>query len=251
MGRTTEVLAQQQADDQIDNGGAALVPVDTSDDGWTGAAAEAESRWLQGSLIQFADWQWTMGSEKTEIEKGRQLVAVGVRSVWVRWEIKKPVCYRAAPPGHLLPSRESLGDHDKDKWERDPKGEPKDPWANTRYVYLLDPKTAEMLTFSTSSSGGRRCVEDLATAIGRMRREHPGATPVVALEAAPKPTPFGRKSRPVLKVVDWRFPAEPEHKVVEAAPALTPPATTAPPVSAARTAAGGRVADDMDDIIPF
>ena len=243
MSRTQEVLAatqqKQEAQQQASDGGA-LVTVDASGDGWSDAAAEADARWIQGILVLFADWQWTQGSEKTLMEKGRKFVAVGVRSVWVRWENGKPVDYRTALPGHhLLPSRETLGYLTEAEWEIDARGNAKDPWANTRYVYLLDPETAEMRTFSTHTVGGRRCVEDLASAIQRMRFEHPGATPVVELDAAPMPTQHGRKSRPVLKIVGWKFPTA---KVVDAVPAspalaLAPSATVAP--------------SDMNDEIPF
>jgi hypothetical protein len=144
MSRTQEVLAEmqkaQEAQQQANDGGV-LVPVDVTDDGWANAAAEAESRWIQGDLVLFADWQWTRGSEKKPIENGSKYVAVSIRSVWVRWENGKPVGYRTADPGrHLLPSRETLGYLDKSKWELDARGDPKDPWANTRYIYLLDPR---------------------------------------------------------------------------------------------------------------
>jgi hypothetical protein len=223
MSRTQEVLSETQGTQEAQkaqqwaNDGGALVLVDATDDGWANAAAEAESRLIQGDLVLFTDWQWTRGSEKASIEKGTKYIAVGIRSAWVRWENGKPVEYRTAdhPGRHLLPSRETLGYLDKSQWELDARGDPKEPWANTRYVYLLDPVTAEMLTYSTHTVGGRRGTEDLAMAIMRMRREHPGVTPVAALDAAAMPTQHGRKSRPVFKIVDWKFPAA---KVVEAAP---------------------------------
>ena len=45
---------------------------------------------------------------------------------------------------------------------------------------------------------------NLADAIGRMRSAHPGALPVVSLEAAAMHTKFGRKSKPLFRVVDWK-----------------------------------------------
>ena len=55
--------------------------------------------------------------------------------------------------------------------------------------------TAEAFTFSTSSWGGREAVVNLGDAIARMRSAHPDAMPVVALDAAPMQTRFGRKSQ--------------------------------------------------------
>jgi len=37
-----------------------------------------------------------------------------------------------------------------------------------------------------------------------MRTVHPDAVPIVELRAAEMPTKFGKKSRPVFKVVGWR-----------------------------------------------
>jgi hypothetical protein len=46
-------------------------------------------------------------------------------------------------------------------------------------------------------------VIDLADAITRYRQARPGAAPVVVLESAPMTTRFGKKWKPVFKVVDW------------------------------------------------
>jgi hypothetical protein len=144
-----------------------------------------------------------------------------------------------------------LGDLDQDQWEDGPDGKPRDAWQNTRLVHLVNPQTAESFTYSTHTIGGLNAVSDLGDQVTQMRRARPGAIPIVALHAAPMQTKHGRKSKPVLRVVDWRFPAEAAPKLIEAAPALTPPATMAPPASPAPMAAGGRVADDMNDVIPF
>ena len=89
-------------------------------------------------------------------------------------------------------------------WERGPGGDSKDPWSLTDYVTLLVPdRSAEMLTFTTSSWGGRTCVEELSSAVFRVRTVRPGAVPVVELRSAEWPTKYGKKSRPVLRIVDW------------------------------------------------
>jgi hypothetical protein len=237
-----EVLSEQQQQEQKDvkeqlMGNTALVPAGGGDDGWNTEAASADSWFIQGSLLLYADWLWTIGSEKTQAEKGRRYAPAGVRSAWTFWQGGKPVRYVTAEPGRLLPSRESLGDHDESLWERDANDRPKDPWANARFVYLIDIQTAEALTFSTSSFGGRRCVEDLARAITIMRRQHPNAVPVVELDAAPMQTKFGRKSRPVFKIVTWRFPKQTTIEVEK------PKAIEASAQSAPR--------DDMNDSIPW
>jgi hypothetical protein len=177
----------------------------TTDDGWRDAAVEASERVLRGTLLRFSDWNWTRGKEATPIEKGTKLVALGTAAAWVRWERGKPVEYRMRQSGKPLPDREELGSTDQSQWEVAPDGKtPRDPWQSTRFVHLVDADSAEMFTFSTSSWGGREAVINLGDAIARMRSAHPKALPVVALDAAALLTRFGRKSRPVFKIVDWK-----------------------------------------------
>jgi hypothetical protein len=182
-----------------------LTTVNEGGDGWSDAAAESAERVLKGTLLKFADWRWSKGQEGTEIEKGTRLVALGTAAAWVRWSGGKPVEYKVREPGRRLPDREELGDQNEDDWEAGPDGKtPRDPWQSTRFVYLVDPATAEAFTFSTSSWGGRGAVADLGDQIQRMRYANPHAVPVVELHAAPMLTKFGKKSRPWLKVVDWK-----------------------------------------------
>ena len=103
-----------------------------------------------------------------------------------------------------LPDREELGHLDASLWQPGPDGKSRDPWQSTRFVYLLDPISMEMLTYSTSSSGGRTAVINLADQITRMRElGRVGAQPVVELGAEKMPTKFGMKSKPLFKIVKW------------------------------------------------
>jgi hypothetical protein len=138
------------------------------------------------------------------VKKSTELLVTGTAAGWVRWEGGKPVETRLRQPGQKMPEREELPDLDQIKWEKDAAGKFKDPWANTRFVYLLDPMTAEAFTFSTSSWGGRDAVVNLGDAVARMRSAHPDALPIVSLESAPMSTRFGLKSKPVFKVVGWK-----------------------------------------------
>jgi hypothetical protein len=174
-----------------------------NDDGWSDAAAESTERVIKGTLLKFADWNWSKGKEGIEVEDGTRLLALDTTAAWVKWSAGKPVEYKVRHPGHRLPEREELGDLDKKNWEAGPGGEPRDPWQNTRFVYLIDPVSAEAFTFSTASWGGRGAVADLADQIQRVRYGKPGAVPLVELRAAPMLTKFGKKSKPFFKVVDW------------------------------------------------
>jgi hypothetical protein len=175
-----------------------------ADDGWGDAAAENTKRVIKGTLLKFSDVRWTTGKEGTEVEKGTALVALSTAAGWVKWANGKPIEYRMREEGRRLPERDKLGDLDQREWEIDSKGNRKDPWQNTRFVYLVDPTSAKAYTFSTSSWGGRQAVADLAGQIQRMRYGRPGAVPVVELDVAPMPTNFGIKSKPFFKVIEWR-----------------------------------------------
>src|SRR5215470_10242573 len=213
MSRTYEQLKEQQSNEPTtESSPTANLPTPTRqqlpanrDDGWTDTAAEMDSQFIRGTLLKFADWRWTKGKDGIEVEKGTQLVALETAAAWVKWWDNKPVRpYVKREPGKKLPDREELGDLDESLWQLGPDGKPRDPWQNTRFVYLLDPISMEVLTFSTSSGGGRSAVVNLADQIKRMRElGRANALPVVELGAAPMPTKFGLKSKPVFKIVKW------------------------------------------------
>jgi hypothetical protein len=181
------------------------LPVVQTDDGWGDAAAENAERVIKGTLLKFSDWRWTKGKEGIEVEEGTVLVALATAAGWVRWRNGKPVEYLMRQPGQKLPDRDELSDPEGcGTWEIGPDGKPKDPWQNTRFVYLVDPVSAEAFTFVTASWGGRQAVNDLAEQIQRMRYRRPGASPLVELRAELWMTKFGRKSKPFFKVIGWR-----------------------------------------------
>jgi hypothetical protein len=210
-----------------------------ANDGWGDAATEAAERNIRGTLLKFADWRWTAGKEATPVADGTRLVALATTALWMRWEGGKPSGdYRMREPGRRLPDRDELGHDDESLWEAGPSGEPQDPWRNTRLVYLVHPLTAEAFTFSTSSWGGRGAVSDLGDQISRMRAVHADAVPIVELRAAEMPTKYGRKSKPVFKIVGWKT-----SDAEQAAPVERQIATQEAKQKLARR--------EMDDQIPF
>jgi hypothetical protein len=219
-----------------------------TNDGWGDAAAENVERVIKGTLLKFADRRWTTGKEGTEVKKGTALVALSTAIGWVKWANGKRIEYRMRQEGRRLPNRNELGDLDDSEWEVGPDGNPKDPWQLTRFVYLVDPITAELYTFSISSWGGRQAVADLGEQIQRMRCGRPGAVPVVELDVAPMPTKFGIKSKPFFKVIDWRG-GEPR--------AIEPPGgeprngASAPALVENKTNASTVTSKALDDEIPF
>src|SRR5262245_39266034 len=86
-------------------------------DGWSDVATDANERVLRGTLLKFADWNWTRGKEAEPVKRGTQLVAIGTAAAWVRWQNDRPIETRLREPGQKLPDREELGDLDKTQWE--------------------------------------------------------------------------------------------------------------------------------------
>jgi hypothetical protein len=174
-------------------------------DGWADAAADLSESTLRGTLLKFSDWCWFKGKDSTKVPEGTKLIVLQTAHAWVKWKDKRPVEYRIRTPNTKLPDRAELGDLDETQWELSPDGKSrKDPWQNTRFVYLIDPITNEAFTFTTSSWGGRNAVIDLADQIVRTRRVRAGVVPLVELCAASHITKFGRKSKPHFKVIEWR-----------------------------------------------
>ena len=174
----------------------------SEDDGFAAAAAEADRHLIQGQIMKFVDGAWTIN--KASVEKGARFVPVKLAMAWVRWEIQRPVQYVWPKPNGYLPARETLGDLDESGWPPGLDGKPKDPWQNTRFIYLTDVKTAETHTFTNSTAGIRHAYSALAQAVATMRRAQKGALPVVELDSMPMKTKIGPKLRPHFKIVDWK-----------------------------------------------
>jgi hypothetical protein len=246
MSRTFEKLTEDQTKSAIAEPSLPIVPAQqvpvSTDDGWSDAAAEASSNILRGPIVLFADWKWTKGAEATEVPIGTQWVATGTAAAWVYWRGGKPDMDKTIvrQPGKVLPDREDLGELDRSLWEKGPDEQPRDPWVNTRYVYFLDPVSVEMLTYTTRSIGGMSAVRSLADQIQRMRDySKSNALPVVELGAAEMKTKFGRKSKPVLKIVRW-------YQGGTGAANGTPQLSPAP-----QELKEPSLAEELDDEIPF
>jgi hypothetical protein len=94
------------------NQNTALAPIGSSD-GWSDAAADATDRMLRGTLLKFADGQWTTGQEGNAVKQGLRLTALATSHAWVKWSGGAPSEYRVRHPGESLPAREELGSNDE------------------------------------------------------------------------------------------------------------------------------------------
>jgi hypothetical protein len=174
-----------------------------TDDGWGDAAAEYADNLNRGEFLKCVEGFWTVGREGAPLKPNLRLVATGTAAAWVKWGGNRPIETRIRRPGETLPERNELGDLDENNWEAGPDGKKKDPWQNTRYCYFVNPETASIYTYSTSSWSGRGAVIGLADQIARMRTARPGSLPIIEFESAPHKTKFRMTRKPVLKIVGW------------------------------------------------
>jgi hypothetical protein len=201
---------------------------------WDARAAETDHGVFAGDLLKFKKGFWYRGEIGKPVENGtRVIVNMGqLWTGWIKWQDKKPVEYR----GGVLTTpvdRKELGDEDKSKWERDARGDAKDPWVLTDMLVVRDIETGDLMTFSTSSAGGRSLVGKLCTVMKDNYMLRPGQFPVCELGASSyEHRDHGTVFKPALNVVGWQ-PWDPD--AIEVTP--DDPRTL--------------VAKDLDDEIPF
>ena len=178
-----------------------------TDDGFSDDAKENVNRAIRGTLLKCSKGRWTMGPNNDPVPPGLRLVVMESKAAWVKWWGGLPIEHIWRAPGQPLPEREDLPDGDPSLWETDADGEPKDPWQLTKYLFLVNPETAEQFTFSTTSWGGRSEINDLSEKIALMRVARPKAYPIVELATGTytlkKRRDLGPIPKPVFRIVGW------------------------------------------------
>jgi hypothetical protein len=122
-----------------------------------------------------------------------------------------------------LPSLDELNQKvPRSQWEKGMNGGPRPPWTGAFFVYLVDPQTAEIVTFVSSSIGGGIAYGDLKGAVALMRKLRASpVVPLVTLGTRTMKTKFGPRPRPHFEIVGWHG-HEPAPQLEEAAPAKQP-----------------------------
>lgn len=165
---------------------------------------------IVGELLKFSKGEWTAGKNDTEVPEGTEMVAImdQLLTGWIKWVDGKPAEQEMGlvAEGYRPPRRSDLGDMDKDSWEVDQHGVPKDPWQLTNYLVMKDTASGEVYTFTTSSRGGISAVGKLSEAYGKNMRAKPDLFPVVALQVDSykhSNKSYGKIFVPMLPVVGW------------------------------------------------
>jgi hypothetical protein len=172
-----------------------------------GVPENSGGQFIKGQMLKFIDGNFVV--DKTEPLSDEPLVAIGVVTAWVKWGEddngnKRPHDHKVTAAGQIHPDVDDMPDRDDSLWPPGLNGEAADPWKDTRYLHLVNPRTGGDLTFITDSFGGRRGVGNLKSKIMNIRMAYPGAVPVVKCTSVPFKTSFGMKKRPEFEIMGWR-----------------------------------------------
>jgi hypothetical protein len=178
--------------------------------------AESISRTaLVGDLLTFTRFgEYKAGRDKYDVPVGTVLVAhmPTLTIGYIKWVEKRPVDHvmGLVADGFVPPKRETLGDLDKDLWERwerdddDDDDRRRDPWQLTNYLVMSDPETKDLYTFAASSKTGLSSLGELVKAYGQRMRQFPDEYPTVELQCRHyNDQRYGEVRFPGFKVVDW------------------------------------------------
>lgn len=140
-----------------------------------------------GTFLKFAKGEWLLGEDAKKVPAENTFVAnlEEYYRGWVRWWDGKPTEHRIGRVAdrHIVPARDTLGDLDESKWETEPNGLRRDPWARTCYLAMRNVNDDEIICFTSSSDGGRKAVAKLADRYDRLRHRFKAKMPVVKLES--------------------------------------------------------------------
>jgi hypothetical protein len=163
-----------------------------------------------GTFLKFAKGDWLLGEEGKKVPAEATFVANMEEYYrgWVRWWDGKPTEHLIGRvvDRHRVPPREELGDLDEVKWETEPNGQRRDPWARTSYLALRDVVSDEIVCFTSSSDGGRKAVAKLADRYDRLRHRFKAKMPVVSLTSESyQHNTYGKILKPTFRIVDWAY----------------------------------------------
>jgi hypothetical protein len=167
-----------------------------SEDGDPGASP------IRGIGIRFKDDGYYDFSDKIDV-KGKEYIVLDCRKGWQKLEHGCQPEYLMQKLGEPKPTQPPVN---KEDWPENLNGELEHPWKWTNYVYLLDKKTFEILTFWTNTVGGNMAIRNLSDQITFTRQVRPGALPVVTLEMKEfRNRKGGSTERPHFNIIDWKL----------------------------------------------
>ena len=159
------------------------------------------------TFLKFVKTEFVFGRDGEVLSFGTRLVAnmAELQGGWIKWINRAVVAREMVRIDEKAPlQRKKLGDLDDALWERDGKGEPRDPWSNTHTLPLMDPATAEEFLFTTNSKGGNGAIAKLCRVYGNGRKKNRGKLAVIELGSESYLHPeYGKLFNPVFRLVAW------------------------------------------------
>jgi hypothetical protein len=179
---------------------------------WKAFAAESTSSAIAGELLRFTKGRFVCGEEKRTVPVGTEFV-VNMTELWTGWQrwfngnlVEHRISRVIDREPRIL--RDELGHMDESAWETGPDGQPKDPWSQVQRLVMREANgKRRLVTFTTSSWGGRVALGKLCQDFDAERDEHPGgAYPVVQLGVfLQRHKQFGEIPQPRFDVVGWQM----------------------------------------------
>jgi hypothetical protein len=214
-------------------------PGGIDDDGFHGSPNSG--RLLKGSYLKWTDANHWI--DRDGLAPPSPLLVIAIDEALQRWKDNKADVIRDKP----LPDPEELNSTiPTSEWERGNDGQLRKPWAHVVIVYLVNPTTGEIYTYTAPTIGAHIAYDTLNEAVTTMRvLRGTRVLPVVSLSERPMKTNFGMRRRPHFEIIGWKTPGD-DTKAVATKPASqlsgptlvpqeTPPAPTPPAASTPAT----------------
>ena len=167
-------------------------------------------------ILKFQKGGWYLGQNNDEIPLGTQLAVNMMQAEWgwVKWKDQKPVERRMVliASGAQPANREELGANDKELWDLDDRGDPRDPWQKMIELPVRELK-GEMreLVLSGGSRGHEGACKTLLSEFGKGMRQNAGKTPIIELRGDKYVHPkFGITHVPLMPLVAWLDLSKPQ-----------------------------------------
>jgi len=186
------------------------VPTPSAQNVYEAYGNQSMRRNIVGRILKFSKGDYIIDDD--EVPAGTKYVALMDQILigWVKWWDNRPEQQEMGllHEGFVPPKRDDLGDTEKEHWEQDGFGKPRDPWQFTNYLVLKVPDKGmdetTMFTFPASSMGAVGAVQDLCRTYGKAMRQRPDEWPVVEIGVRVyEHADYGRIKAPTLTVVGW------------------------------------------------
>lgn len=169
------------------------------------------NRIIIGRFYQYIDNRggWLVHETKAKAPIDHDILGLFTRRARQRFVDGKPEIIAEMPDGPPLPSADDLNAKiPETEWPIGLTGKPEAPWKNEFILYGLDLNDLAVITYSNSTIGAVRAIEDLEDKWGWARALYGvDVRPLIHLSETVFPTSYGDRKRPIFEVGknDWRI----------------------------------------------